>query len=330
MLAGKILSLSGKKRKKNIYPGYVKNIVQSPGLVRYGRMILKSTKTKIQGQGAGNNIPGMFENSGINSGQADYFAVSLPDAASGGTGSTPFSMPRTKKPARALFEIFLDILGGQLRMPAGVSSPEGGLAGLFSGGFADRAVDCIKKVESSYSGMVEKIVSGNQRALESVSGLFGELERGGDSAAGVTGEKFISMIDRIGEGMGDYALRLGTLSGLAAKAFFALRTMNPFAASAASMALLSLGKMMGRLAFSFSGLGGSSSGSSRQSYGANGQSSPESTWRGPQVVNVYISGLKASTPYEVDRSLNRAGVDRELRQRIRELIRTGANPVPVN
>jgi hypothetical protein len=163
-----------------------------------------------------------------------------------------------------------------------------------------------------------------------VSGLFGEIERRGESAAGVTGEKFISMIDRIGEGMGDYALRLGTLSGLAAKAFFALRAMNPFAASAASMALLSLGKMMGRLAFSFSALGGSSSGSSRQSSGANGQPSPESTWRGPQVVNVYISGLKASTPYEIDRSLNRAGVDRELRQRIRELIRTGANPVPAN
>ncbi len=60
--------------------------------------------------------------------------------------------------------------------------------------------------------------------------------------------------------------------------------------------------------------------------GAGGVSA-ESSWRGPQVVNVYINGIRSSNVYEVDRSLNRAGVDRELRNRIRELVRTGSNPI---
>ena len=44
-------------------------------------------------------------------------------------------------------------------------------------------------------------------------------------------------------------------------------------------------------------------------------------------VNVYINGQTLSSAVEVDRTLGRAGVDRSLRDQIKELVRSGQNPV---
>ncbi|HUU29384.1 MAG TPA: hypothetical protein VM123_16395 [archaeon] len=203
---------------------------------------------------------------------------------------------------------------------------------LLSGDSGDKALQSIGRIQARYGEMVDMIISGNQSALSSISGLFQQLEARGWAAADSTGSRFARLQGDIFGGMGDYAARLGSLTGLASKAFAALSSMNPFAASAASVALLALGKALKSLA-SFSGSSGStysggySTAGAYGSTGANQDSGAGNTWTGPQVVNVYINGLKSANPYEVDRTLNRAGVDRELRQRIRELVRTGSNPI---
>ncbi|MBW7996015.1 MAG: hypothetical protein FVQ81_05460 [Candidatus Glassbacteria bacterium] len=46
-----------------------------------------------------------------------------------------------------------------------------------------------------------------------------------------------------------------------------------------------------------------------------------------RTVNVYINGQSLSSAVEVDRTLGRAGVDRRLREQVKELVRSGANPV---
>ncbi len=46
-----------------------------------------------------------------------------------------------------------------------------------------------------------------------------------------------------------------------------------------------------------------------------------------RTVNVYINGQSLGSAVEVDRTLGRAGVDRRLRNQVKELVRSGANPV---
>jgi hypothetical protein len=46
-----------------------------------------------------------------------------------------------------------------------------------------------------------------------------------------------------------------------------------------------------------------------------------------RTVNVYINGQTLGSAVEVDRTLGRAGVDRRLRDQVKELVRSGANPV---
>ncbi len=46
-----------------------------------------------------------------------------------------------------------------------------------------------------------------------------------------------------------------------------------------------------------------------------------------RTVNVYINGQSLGSAVEVDRTLGRAGVDRRLRDQVKELVRSGANPV---
>ncbi|MEA1997429.1 MAG: hypothetical protein U9N45_07305 [Gemmatimonadota bacterium] len=213
-------------------------------------------------------------------------------------------------------------------------SPFGGILDTSQGGTFDMVSISIKDIEERYLDMVGKIVSGNRTAQESVIRLFDELSRSGGTAATATGEHFARVQGEMFSAMGNYASQLGKLTGLASRAFFSLRSMNPFSASAAAAALQALGSALRRLASSvgtargLSSPGGYSSGWQQGAAATSGTAGAGNTWRGPRTVNVYINGIKSSSPYEVDRALNRAGVDRELRARIRELARTGSNPLP--
>lgn len=188
-------------------------------------------------------------------------------------------------------------------------------------GFVE-ALDGIERVRSGYESLVESILGGNRSAAESVKALFVALTGGGRKAHEELAGSFEAMTGQIFAGMGDYAKRLGVLSGLAAKAFAALRSMNPFAAAAASVALIAIGQALKGLAGSV-GKGGGSGGVAANGTGSAGSSSGGGISR---PVNIYINGLRSAAPYAVERVLDRAGVDRDLRERFRELVRTGANP----
>ena len=186
----------------------------------------------------------------------------------------------------------------------------------------------IERVRADYDSLVESILSGNRKAGESIAQLFTSLTGGGKQAKQALAGVFEGMAGQIFESMGDYAKRLGVLTGLSAKAFAALRSMNPFAAAAASVGLIALGQALKSLAGSLGKGGGKQAGSgSGPGYAqAAATSAASSVSPSAQPLNIYIGGLRGTGAYELDRALNRAGVDRELRERFRELVRTGSNP----
>lgn len=190
----------------------------------------------------------------------------------------------------------------------------------------------LAEIERRYQEMRNRVRAGNAELLSGFIRTFEQVKSGGREAFNSLGERFEALSGTLNDSLGDYAVNLGAVSGFASKAFTAFRTLNPFAAAFAAAGLGALGQMLRRLSTGGGGKGGTSSGSF--SLGTSSSASPSTnagndSWRGPQVVNVYIDGLRNSSPQELDRTLGRAGVDRELRQRIRELVRTGSNPVRV-
>ncbi len=215
-----------------------------------------------------------------------------------------------------------------------------GKGGRFPGGVGGRkngplppllqAENPFEKMLDSYEKMLRQIISGNDQIMSSWMKMCRKMLELATGSYDRIGQRYSIMHKDLYGGLADYTLHLGAVSGYVSKAFAAFRTMNPFAAAAASFGLIALGQMLRSLSFGRggsapSGTGGRSS-MKLAAAGAGGVSA-ESSWRGPQVVNVYINGIRSSNVYEVDRGLNRAGVDRELRNRIRELVRTGSNPI---
>ena len=190
----------------------------------------------------------------------------------------------------------------------------------------------LAEIERRYQEMRNRVSAGNAELLTGFLRTFEQLKSGGREAFGSLGERFESLTATLNGNLSDYALNLGAVSGIASKAFTAFRTLNPFAAAFAAVGLSALGQMLRRLSSGGSGTSGASSGSFSLGTGSSASTDTNAgndSWRGPQVVNVYIDGLRNSSPQELDRTLGRAGVDRELRQRIRELVRSGSNPVRI-
>jgi len=213
---------------------------------------------------------------------------------------------------------------------AGMSGGPRGYSVAQSTGSKDGGIDSagFERVRADYDSLVESILSGNRKAGESIAQLFASLTGGGKQAKQSLAGVFEGMAGQIFESMGDYAKRLGVLTGLSAKAFAALRSMNPFAAAAASVGLIALGQALKSLAGSLGKGGGHSAGADTGSGYSQTAATSAATSASPsaQPLNIYIGGLRGTGVYEVDRALNRAGVDRELRERFRELVRTGSNP----
>ena len=190
----------------------------------------------------------------------------------------------------------------------------------------------LAEIERRYQEMRNRVSAGNAELLAGFLRTFEQLKSGGREAFESLSERFESLTGTLNNNLGDYASNLGAVSGFASKAFTAFRALNPFAAAFAAVGLSALGQMLRRLSSGGSGKSGASSGSFSLGTGSSastGTNAGNDSWRGPQVVNVYIDGLRNSSPQELDRSLGRAGVDRELRQRIRELVRSGSNPVRI-
>ena len=192
----------------------------------------------------------------------------------------------------------------------------------------DGGLEHLKTIREMYDKMFEQIIGGNDKIMASFDLMFRKMLEWATGSFDKIGQRSSILNKDLYGGLSSYAMHLGTVSGYASKAFAAFRTLNPFGAAAASFGLIALGQMLRSLS---SGMGGGAgwgggSGTRLATAGAGG-STAESTWRGPQVVNVYIDGIRSANVYQVDRSLDRAGVDRELRNRIRELVRTGSNPI---
>lgn len=213
---------------------------------------------------------------------------------------------------------------------AGMSGRPGGNSGLpgIGGQGAGTETAGIERVRADYDSLVESILSGNRKAGESIAQLFASLTGGGKQAKQALAGVFEGMAGQIFASMGDYAKRLGVLTGLSAKAFAALRSMNPFAAAAASVGLIALGQALKSLAGSLGKGGGHSAGADAGGGYSQTAATSAATAAQPsaQPLNIYIGGLRGTGAYEVERALSRAGVDRELRERFRELVRTGSNP----
>jgi len=217
-----------------------------------------------------------------------------------------------------------------LQAPA--AQPAGGRARLGSGpaggqSAAGGALAGIEQVREGYDSLVQSILGGNRSAGDSIAQLFGSLTGGGKQAKQALAGVFEGMAGQIFSGMADYAKQLGFLTGMSAKAFTALKSMNPWAAAAASIGLIALGTALKSLAGSLGkGSGGSPSGSGGN-YSQSSTVASSTAASSSQPLNIYIGGLGGGTStYQVERTLDRAGVDRELRERFRELVRTGANP----
>jgi|GEM_PF-3762857 hypothetical protein len=186
----------------------------------------------------------------------------------------------------------------------------------------------LKTIREMYDKMFEQIIGGNDKIMASFALMFRKMLEWATGSFDRIGQRSTILNKDLYGGLSSYAMNLGTVSGYASKAFAAFRTLNPFGAAAASFGLIALGQMLRSLSSGMGGGAGWGGGSAtRLATAGAGGSTAESTWRGPQVVNVYIDGIRSANVYEVDRSLDRAGVDRELRNRIRELVRTGSNPI---
>jgi len=195
----------------------------------------------------------------------------------------------------------------------------------------DGSLEFFRSIRETYDQMLERIMSGNDKIMASFASMFRKILEQATGSFDRIGNSSTILCKDLYRGLADYTMHLGAVSGYASKAFAAFRTLNPFGAAAASFGLIALGQMLRSLS---SGLGGSArsgtvgSGVRLATAGDGGVSaeSSSSTRGGPQVVNVYIDGIRGGSVYQVDRNLDRAGVDRELRNRIRELVRTGSNP----
>ncbi len=192
----------------------------------------------------------------------------------------------------------------------------------------DGGLEHLKTIREMYDKMFEQIIGGNDKIMASFDLMFRKMLEWGTGSFDKIGKRSSILNKDLYGGLSSYAMHLGTVSGYASRAFAAFRTLNPFGAAAASFGLIALGQMLRSLSSGMGGGAGWGGGSAtRLATAGAGGSTAESTWRGPQVVNVYIDGIRSANVYEVDRSLDRAGVDRELRNRIRELVRTGSNPI---
>ena len=164
-------------------------------------------------------------------------------------------------------------------------------------GFAG-ALAGIEQVRAGYGSLVESILGGNRAAAESVSALFGSLTGGGKKAQEELAGSFEAMAGQIFAGMGDYAKRLGLLSGLAAKAFAALQSMNPFAAAAASVALIAIGQALKSLARGVGKGGSGQSGVSGSAYPGPATTATGAVAPGSHPVNIYINGCAHPAPMQ--------------------------------
>ena len=190
-------------------------------------------------------------------------------------------------------------------------------------------LESFKTIREMYDKLFGQIIGGNDEIMASFASMFRKILEQATGSFDRIGRRSTVLCKDLYSGLADYTVNLGAVSGYASRAFAAFRTLNPFGAAAASFGLMALGQMLrslssGGAAPALSGSGGGSS--ARLATADAGGISAESTWSGPQVVNVYIDGMRSGSVYEVDRSLDRAGLDRELRNRIRELVRTGSNP----
>jgi len=206
-------------------------------------------------------------------------------------------------------------------------SPLGGFRDNFlgeGGGFIGTK-EQIEQTGQAYSGMIESMIAGNEEAAGSITELFEQLAGSGEEAAMLTGGAFENVGGQIFDLMGNYTTKLGTLSLLSSKAFMALRSMNPWAAAAAGVALMALGQAMRGLAASVGSAGGRSVSSAGTGGGAAaGQETTARQGPVPQIIIIDPGGRKLAGSNDLDRTLDRAGVDRSLRGRILELVRSGS------
>jgi hypothetical protein len=212
------------------------------------------------------------------------------------TAGSPFS---------GILELLLNVLGGE--------------------DYFTDFLDGIGLAGERYGEMIGNIVSGNREASDSLAGMFEALAGRGEQASSLNGKIIDTMRGQLFDMAGEYATRLGNLTLLSSKAFAALRSMNPLAATTAGVALMALGQVLGSLAGSV-GTGSPRVGGTPSVAGdaGTGNDSVEGARPQTQIVIIDSNGRKTPGGGDLDRALDRAGLDRSLRGQIQELIRSGS------
>ncbi len=188
--------------------------------------------------------------------------------------------------------------------------------------------------ESGLGQWWEQMSQGQEQFLQQVLGGLGQMEDGfGGMFAKVlttgndTFDRLGLSLAKMGQGMlGGLTKSGGPLSFLGS-AFSSVQSALGFLSPATS--ILSTGFKL------FKGIKGLFGGKktrqlasplvNRSDYKPQAASAPAQ--QSGRTVNVYINGQSLGSAVEVDRTLGRAGVDRRLRSQVKELVRSGANPV---
>ena len=187
--------------------------------------------------------------------------------------------------------------------------------------YIQQMLEGIAKVETRHKRMIEGMLGGNRDLTSQTKELFARMTGQFGKMFGVTNKRHQKLIGSVLGGLSNYVSTLSSVSSAVSKAFSAFGSLNPFAALAASIVLSQLSSRLGGQAGSGGFPGGSISGGS---IAAGGSVSAAGSGAGgealPQVIIIHTNG-----EVDLDRALDRAGLDRTLRQRIYELQRTGGS-----
>ena len=205
------------------------------------------------------------------------------------------------------------LLGGLFGMGGNQGGGLGGILGGMLGGTNGETP--FSSLEKGIDGILDK----NSDLFASFEETFGGVEElGGMLADGLSGS-FADMGLTLLTTSLDYFGKLGFLTGLSAKAFASLKSMNPWTAMAAGAALMTISSQLKRLSSSVG------SGSTPSVTGGSALSSMEQSKQEQQkpatdikVVIVDGNGSRRGSQNDVDRVLGRADIDRALREQLYE------------
>ena len=141
---------------------------------------------------------------------------------------------------------FVGLLGGLFGMGGNQGDGLGGILGGMLGGTNGDATNPLKPLDDA----IDSIIGKNGDLLGSFEESLGGIEGLGGQVADTLAGSFSDMGTTLIKSSLDYFAKLGGLTGLSAKAFASLKSMNPWTAMAAGAALMTISSQLKRLSSS--------------------------------------------------------------------------------